>query len=195
MHSLVFVILPEVGLTLETDVSRFLEGGWRDFETYEQPCSCIGAVARAASWKQVDTSAEGVEWLRDLQGTRERQDADAEREILRRRYRRARSIEEAHPQYGRVDDDCEICEGRGVNEISRDPAEHHDWWVVGRRWDGLLRQFSDIAANVARLEVQEGRVKTANRVIGVYCDTGLTVGAGAAYRVCSIRRCSSACIF
>ena len=158
MHSLVLVILSEVGPNLEADVSRLLEGGWRTFETYERPCSCVGAVARAAAWKQVDTSPEGTEWLRGLQAARERQDADAEREILRRRYRRARTVEEVHPQYGRVDEDCEICEGLGVNEFSRDPAEHHDWWVIGGRWDGLLGQIGGLAANVALLETLPGRV-------------------------------------
>lgn len=158
MHSLVFVILSEVGSNLEADVSRLLEGGWRTFETYKRPCSCVGAVARAAAWKQVDTSPEGSEWLRDLQGARERQDTAAEREILRRRYRRARSIEETHPQHGRVDDECEICEGRGVNEFSRDPAHHHDSWVIGGRWEGVLGQVSGIAANVARLEDLPGRI-------------------------------------
>jgi hypothetical protein len=158
MHSLVFVIVPEIGPTLETDISRLVEGGWRDFGTYETPCSCIGSVARGAAWKQVDTSPEGAGWVRDLRGARERQDAEAEHEILRRRYRRARGIDEAHPQYGRVDDECEICEGRGVNEFSRDPAQHHDWWVIGGRWDGVLGQVSGIAANVARLEDLPGRV-------------------------------------
>jgi hypothetical protein len=73
-------------------------------------------------------------------------------------YRRARSLEEAHPQYGRVDDDCEICQGRGVNEMSRDPAQHHDWWVVGGRWDGVLGEVGGVAGNVARLEDLPGRV-------------------------------------
>jgi hypothetical protein len=158
MHSLVFVILSEVGPNLEADVSRLLDGGCREFETYERPCSCVGAVARAASWKQVDTSPEGAEWLRDLRAARERHDADAEREILRRRYRRARAVEEAHRQYGRVDEDCVICEGLGVNEFSRDPAEHHDWWVIGGRWDGLLGRVGGVAANVALLEALPGRV-------------------------------------
>jgi len=158
MHSLVFVIVPRTGAGLETAVSRLMEGSWREFETYEQPCSCVGAVARFASSKEVDTSQEGVEWLRDLRLARERNDATTVREILRRRYRRARSIEEAHSQYGRIDDDCEICGGRGSNEMSRDPAQHHDWWTVGGRWDGLLGPVSDIAANVARLEDLPGRI-------------------------------------
>src|SRR5688572_17716506 len=100
MHSLVFVIVPKIGPPLETEVSRLMEGAWRDFETYETPCSCIGSVAHGAAWKQSDTSPQGAEWLRDLQGARERQDAAAEREILRLRYRRARTVEEAHPQSG-----------------------------------------------------------------------------------------------
>jgi len=67
-------------------------------------------------------------------------------------------VRRGNPQYGRVDDDSEICEGRGVNELSRDPAQHHDWWVIGDRWDGVLGQVSGIAANVARLEDLQGRM-------------------------------------
>jgi len=151
MHSLVFVIVPKIGPALETEVSRLASGGWREFDTYEQPCSCIGSVAHNESWKQVDTSPDGVEWLRDLKTARGRHDADTEREILRQRYRRVRSIEENHPHYGRIDEACDICSGRGVNQYSRDPAQHHDWWVVGGRWDGLLGPVSGIAGNVARL--------------------------------------------
>jgi len=39
MHALVLVIVPKIGPTLETEVSRLMESGWRDFETYETPCS------------------------------------------------------------------------------------------------------------------------------------------------------------
>ena len=152
MHLLVFVLVPSTAPSLEAAVSRLMEGGSRDFDVYQVPCSCVGEVASAESWRQVDGSPEGVKWLRELKLARARQDETAEREILRRRYRRARSIERAHSQYGRVNEDCEMCQGRAVNTVSRDPAQHYDWWVLGGRWAGLFGSLGGNAGNVARLE-------------------------------------------
>jgi hypothetical protein len=152
MHSLVFVMVPPTVPDLEAAVSPLLEGTSRDYETYEVPCSCIGEVAFAEAWRQVDGSSEGQQWLRELEVARERQDTTAERDVLRHRYRRFLSANQAHPQLGRVTPDCEICQGRGVNNVSRNPAEHYDWWQIGGRWDGALGSFSELGPNVARLE-------------------------------------------
>ena len=150
MHSLVFVILPPAVLDRRDAVARVLAGEARDYETHDIPCSCVGRIALSEAWRQVDGSAEGIQWLRDMALARGRDDAAAEREILRERYTRFLSLKQAHPQFARADADCEVCEGRGVNTVSRNPAEHHDWWVIGGRWDGLLR--SQLGPNVARVE-------------------------------------------
>ena len=152
MHYLVFVMVPPTVADREAAVSRLLEGASRDYETYEVPCSCIGEVAFAEAWRQVDGCADGQQLLREIELARARQDTTAERDFLRQRYRRFLSANRAHPQFGRVTADCEICQGRGVNEFSRNPAEHHDWWQIGGRWDGALGSFSELGSNVARLE-------------------------------------------
>jgi hypothetical protein len=152
VHSLVFVIVPSTEPDIIGKVSRLVEGGFRDYDTFQVGCSCLHQAAFAEAWRQVDASIEGQRWLEDLQLARNNHDVAAEREILRQRYRRATSLERAHPQFGRVSEDCEICEGRGVYEVSRDPAQHHDWWIVGGRWNGLLGPLSGLGANVARLE-------------------------------------------
>jgi hypothetical protein len=106
----------------------------------------------------LDGSTEGQRWLEDLQLAPTQLNEAAEREILRQRYRRATSLERAHPQFGRVTEDCEICAGRGVNEFSRDPGQHHDWWEIGGRWNGLLGPLSGLAANMARVEDLPGHI-------------------------------------
>jgi hypothetical protein len=152
VHSLVFVMVPPSVPDRDAAVSRLLEGASRDYDTYEVPCSCIGEVAFAEAWRQVDGSSEGQQWLRELELARERQDTTAERDVLRQRYKRFLSANRAHPQFGLVTADCEICQGRGVNEMSRNPAQHYDWWQIGGRWDGLLGAFSEIGPNVARIQ-------------------------------------------
>ena len=142
MHSLVFVIVPPTAADAVAEVSRLMQGRTRNYETYQLPCSCIGEAARNEAWRHVNGTPEGQRWLQELQLARERQDETTERDILRQRYRSAQSIERAHPLFGRVTDDCDICEGRGVNDFSRDPAEHYDWWQVGDRWGGLLGPVS-----------------------------------------------------
>ena len=92
------------------------------------------------------------QWLRELERARERQDTATERDVLRQRYGRFLSANRAHPQFGRAAPDCEFCQGRGINDGSRNPAEHHDWWQIGGRWDGALGSFSELGSNVARLE-------------------------------------------
>ena len=145
-------MVPPTVPDLESAVSRLLEGASRDYETYEAPCSCIGQVAFGDAWRQVDGSSVGEQWLRELERARERQDTATERDVLRQRYGRFLSANRAHPQFGRAAPDCEFCQGRGINDVSRNPAEHHDWWQIGGRWDGALGSFSELGSNVARLE-------------------------------------------
>jgi hypothetical protein len=149
-HTLVFVMVPPTVVDLDVAVSRLLEGSSRNYETYEVSCSCIGQVAFAEAWRQVDGSSEGQLWLAELKLARERQDTATD--VLRRRYRRFVSANRAHPQFGHVSDDCEICQGSGVNGVSRNPAQHHDSWQIGGRWDGVLGPFSKLGPNLARLE-------------------------------------------
>lgn len=165
-------------------MSRLMQGGSRDFETYQVPCSCIGEVARIEAWRQVDSSPEGRDWHGALQLARARRDENTEREILRRRYRRARSIEQAHPQFGRVTAGCEICQGNAVYRVSRDPSQHYDWWMIGGRWDGLFGPVGGLAGNVARLEDLRGRIYPAAVVTpeGDWHDGPLTLPSNVEFR-------------
>ena len=83
MHSLVFVmVVPSVSDSRDDAIARLLAGASRLYETFEEPCSCIGQVAFAEAWRQVDSSAEGQQRLRELELARERQDTTWPNEIL-----------------------------------------------------------------------------------------------------------------
>ena len=147
MHLLTFVFVP-VGAS---DVSKHLDAvlNGRDrvhctFPNFTVRCSCIGSVASHAGFNAFDESERGQRVGALLADARRTGDSDTERLLLRERRIAARTIESAHPERGKVDPTCDICNGSGAFEQSRDPATHVDWWSVGGRWELLFRSNDDV---------------------------------------------------
>lgn len=46
--------------------------------------------------------------------------------------------EKRHPEYGKADPGCDVCEGTGLYFTDLNPQGQWDWWMVGGRWTGLL---------------------------------------------------------
>jgi len=163
MHTLTFVLVPESARDIRDEVEFLLAGSNldsdREYPTYHVLCSCIGRKAFDESIRSIDESPRGITWLERLKAARAANDATLEQGILRERLLAVRELELQHPAYDQIDPRCSWCSGTGKQVQSRDPAQHHDWWVIGGRWSGYFSDAPDVLdedgdsyrGNVARM--------------------------------------------
>ena len=48
-------------------------------------------------------------------------------------------VSEEHPMFNRPDPTCSDCGGSGISHSTYNPQSKWDWWVVGGRWNGAIR--------------------------------------------------------
>ncbi len=148
MHYLTFVLVRPSVVDIEAEVAGLLLGSEDDperrFETFMAPCYCVGSRAHSAGYEQFDATERGLEITALLKQARSGADREAEDALLAERYRAVQAIWSTRDDYERPDADCETCRGTGSWERTRDPARHVDWWQIGGRWDGLLRERSEV---------------------------------------------------
>jgi hypothetical protein len=145
MHSLTLVISSDSLGQIVDDVNNLLLGSeaspGKSFPNYEVTCSCFNSIARNDSFKKFDSSPEGIELSTHLKEARQKHDESAEDHLLQYRSKVVHQLEQAHPEYLKIDSNCDICLGTGFFQTSRDPRKHWDYWVIGGRWSGLLPDF------------------------------------------------------
>jgi len=81
-----------------------------------------------------------------LRQAREAKDTAAEAILLQERHDSALLVASAHPGFLLVDTGCDTCHGTGLISLSRNPAKHVDWWVIGGRWNRFFRLDDDATA-------------------------------------------------
>lgn len=145
MHSLTLVISSSPLEHIIEDISNLLLGSEaavdKSFPNYEVNCSCFNSIARSDSFKEFDFSPEGIELSTRLMAARKKHDEVAEDQLLQQRAKVVHQLEQIHPEYQKIDNNCDICLGTGFFQSSRDPRIHWDYWVIGGRWSGLLPDF------------------------------------------------------
>lgn len=142
MHTLVFVFVPDSEPDIREAIELLMEGSGADpnkeYPEYLETCYCLGNSAFQESVRDIDASPTGVDCAERLQAARDAKDKALERTILRERVLAIRALETQHPAYEQPDPRCFLCKGQGSYMQSRDPAKHHDWWVLGGRWEGYF---------------------------------------------------------
>lgn len=137
---------------------------------YEEDCYCVGRIARNEA-RTMAEAVESVDKLRerfnaDPATTELRAHGDDYADIaklgisrmawrtanreLRRFWKEAvaplvereRWIHEAHPLAGKSSPTCNECKGSGKVKSTRNPRSKWDWWVIGGRWSGRIREIS-----------------------------------------------------
>ncbi len=145
MHSLTIVISSTSTKYIRDDVNQLLLGSEaspsKTFPSYEVPCSCFNSIARHDSFRQFDSSPEGIKLLEQLHKARQNHDESAENNILSYRAKVVHELEQTHPEYLKIDSNCETCLGTGFFQSSRDPRQNWDYWTIGGGWSGLLPDF------------------------------------------------------
>ena len=51
----------------------------------------------------------------------------------------ADKVSQAHPLYNKPDPKCESCHGSGIETVCYNHDAHWDWFVIGGRWDGCIK--------------------------------------------------------
>lgn len=62
------------------------------------------------------------------------------RELTAKRQKLTMQYEQEHEQYGKPDPNCSTCEGKGIYMSTYNPDSHWDWWQIGGRWSGALKE-------------------------------------------------------
>lgn len=121
-----------------------------EVEAYPEPCWCRGLAARTDAAEAAVRAHGKVDDLRARYrkenpelAARTFGDDEAEA-VWRARYIGPFHATEAaalaaHPRRDEPRSDCESCGGSGASTSTYNPRSRWDWWRVGGRWDGVIR--------------------------------------------------------
>lgn len=125
---------------------------------YEEPCWCIGSVAREEVREAV--AKEFGDW-ETLRRTFREKDIKGEEEVVEAAWREfiapltafQKNAMEKHPKKDHPAEDCEDCSGTGTRKTTYNPKSKWDWWTIGGRWNGYFDKNYDPEADPANMEV------------------------------------------
>jgi len=146
---LVFVFVRDSVPNIRDEVARLMAGSklapGKEYPTYQKRCICLGEEAYGDSFRAFNESPRGIAWEEQLNAAREAGDEALENSLLRERMLAVQELQLQHPGYEKADPECmHRCGGTGFRVYSRDPARHHDWWVIGGQWNGFFSTTEDI---------------------------------------------------
>lgn len=129
-------------------------------EEYDRKCYCINSIASSESWKMAEEKHGSFDNLRNSYWKKVEQlmpsgittmDKDYwhKREEISEKVdwkqhvqhftQYAEEKEKAHPAYQKPDPKCSECKGSGTYKSTYNPDAKWDWWVIGGRWDGTIK--------------------------------------------------------
>lgn len=131
-----------------------------EVEEYDRECFCVNVEAKNAGWKAAENKFGPFNDLKK----RFRDKVEAEmpnglnrsdpgyldiveetgqrlnwKEYIRKFMDYADQVETNHPMHNKPDTKCDECNGTGYYRSTYNPNSKWDWWVVGGRWDGVIR--------------------------------------------------------
>jgi len=129
-----------------------------EVEEYDEKCSCIGWKAvcelnkieeenfgswdalKKQFWKEVSAKYE-ITSTYDSKCTKKMSDEiDAIWEVTtEKRLKWKEEAFNAHPLHDKADPNCSSCKGTGIYKTTYNPDSKWDWWVIGGRFNGVIR--------------------------------------------------------
>lgn len=173
-HFAVHVLIPRLSdpsaAHVEAQVERLLAPYSENLEVepYEEPCYCVGRVARTAARDEATAKVGTLDELRarfkakypeldaidpfgaDEDGIEKSQEVWSGEFVAPLRKFEQEAFE-AHPLAKVADAACEECKGSGIVESTANPKGEWDWWCIGGRWTGGLTD-ADPAADPENFE-------------------------------------------
>lgn len=171
-HYTCYVLMPRVAPSkveaqLHERLAPFDEN--KNVEPYDEPCYCVGAKAKIAGRAAAEmtspierlrtefAAAHGSQMKRrnaiERGGEKEAEEGefdrlDAELERLWALHiaesaRVEKETTEAHAEHKKPDAECDECHGSGTERSTYNPKSKWNWWVVGGRWAGSIRDAAE----------------------------------------------------
>lgn len=106
-------------------------------EPYKRTCWCVGWQAQTETWARVDEEL-GREYLGSF-------DDPGYTKRYKYRLRLHRTLVRKHPWYNKPDPSCEECKGTG--SYVSDFGGYWDWYRIGGRWDGVIRELDALPSS------------------------------------------------
>jgi hypothetical protein len=165
-HFVVYAILPkeevDVHKHLEEKMEKFNENIVVD--PYDEKCFCVGSKTRKEINKFIQHQNKSKEyWFKYLDDIK---DEDLKNKLSERTediktnnhisfdnelrehidkawkkyaYEISIEMEEKHPDKNKTIENCEECGGSGICKTTYNPNSKWDWWRIGGRWNGRIR--------------------------------------------------------
>lgn len=158
-HFYTIAVLPE-GTSLDhiqETVEHLLEPYNERIEVppYKERCYCVGRKAEDAAANKADAVVGTIDQIRnkfweehprlnplddeELSEEQERQQDEDWKKALEPWRKAKQAFLVGHPEFDKPNPECEECGGTGDRETTYNPKSKWDWWVIGGRWDGAIR--------------------------------------------------------
>lgn len=140
-HFFTVVLVPSDTKNIERKVSKLLEPFNEELEVpeYDHECYCINNIARRYGNKIADETVNSIESLRNKYWAMPEDSRPEWKEHISKWVTIQEKEEKGHPMFGKPNPECEECKGTGLYKSTYNPNSKWDWWRIGGRWDGIIK--------------------------------------------------------
>lgn len=146
-HSMVIAIV-KPDKDIENQVNEVMSGFDENLEveTHKVKCWCVGE--RAREYADAELTRQMGRWD-DVKARFGKKYPDGNQakwiaEYYNPRYKFETDFIANHPLRNSPDENCDNCNGTGRYETTQNPQAKWDWFVIGGRWDGVMKGLPEI---------------------------------------------------
>lgn len=150
MHYFIIVIIPKSTPkgSMYSLVESMLEPYDENLEVdpYVANCFCVGSLVRKIAIGVAEAYKPMSDIHKEYNALPFNLKSNVEwNQFTKEYYRIEEDILKFHPLKSKTDPSCSECKGAGKYLTTSNPRGRWDWWVIGGRWDGIIRNLNTYA--------------------------------------------------
>ncbi|MFZ5645972.1 MAG: hypothetical protein ACOY46_20650 [Bacillota bacterium] len=110
-----------------------------EVDPYDTECECVGYEAKLFAENEANQKIKPIQDLRKEYRSIPKDERPVWAEYIKDWLKVYNEALEQHPLYGKASAGCWECNGTGIVKTTHNPNSKWDWWVIGGRWDGIIK--------------------------------------------------------
>ena len=181
-HYTVYVIVPKNTKPSEKYLEKVLEpfDEQKEVPEYDRKCNCGINMLNHQLFKNVEKKLGPFPEIREAYHAlpKAKQTEKKWKSMTAKFTALLKAEEKRMAGKAKPDKKCENCKGTGTYKSEYNPKAKWDWWVVGGRWNGLIKGITSTTESIENNLEKAGKIKAKNFPFAIVTPEGEWVGQG-----------------